>query len=377
MVIRGHVIQLVTTPVQEDYLARAAGVARFAYNWALEAWQDIYLVHTMDPSIPNTSEMELRRELNALKEKEFPWMLEVTKCAPQMAIQNLGKAFKNFFEKKGQYPRFKAKGRDDRFTISNDHFKVDGKKIRLPHIGWVSMREELRFQGKILSATVSKVADRWFVSIAVESGPIHSKPAKNHGKVGVDLGVNTLATLWKDDGRVEKIAGPRPMNNLLPRLQMLVQALARKVQGSNSRKKARLKLARLYARMANIRLDTLHKLTSMLSSNYSTVVIEDLDVRGMLASRKSGLLKRRKRGLARSIADMGFSEFRRQLEYKMSARGGELLVADRYFPSSKQCSECKLVFKELKQGQQTWTCMGCKTVHDRDTNASHNLWMLG
>lgn len=167
------------------------------------------------------------------------------------------------------------------------------------------------------------------------------------------------------------------MNNLLPRLQMLVQALARKVQGSNSRKKARLKLARLYARMANIRLDTLHKLTSMLSSNYSTVVIEDLDVRGMLAPRKSGLLKRRKRGLARSIADMGFSEFRRQLEYKMSARGGELLVADRYFPSSKQCSECKLVFKELKQGQQTWTCMGCKTVHDRDTNASHNLWMLG
>ena len=331
----------------------------------------------MDPTVPNTNEIELRRGLNALKKEHYPWMLEVTKCAPQMAIQNLGKAFKNFFEKKGQYPRFKAKGRDDRFTISNDHFKVDGKKIRLPHIGWVSMREELRFQGKILSATVSKVADRWFVSIAVESGPIHSKPAKNHGKVGVDLGVNTLATLWKDDGRVEKIAGPRPMNNLLPRLQMLVQALARKVQGSNSRKKARLKLARLYARMANIRLDTLHKLTSMLSSNYSTVVIEDLDVRGMLAPRKSGLLKRRKRGLARSIADMGFSEFRRQLEYKMSARGGELLVADRYFPSSKQCSECKLVFKELKQGQQTWTCMGCKTVHDRDTNASHNLWMLG
>ena len=225
--IRGHIIQLSPNLEQRDYFARAAGVARFAYNWALEAWQDIYLVHTMDPSIPNTSEMELRRELNALKEKEFPWMLEVTKCAPQMAIQNLGKAFKNFFEKKGQYPRFKAKGRDDRFTISNDHFKVDGKKIRLPHIGWVSMREELRFQGKILSATVSKVADRWFVSIAVESGPIHSKPAKNHGKVGVDLGVNTLATLWKDDGRVEKIAGPRPMNNLLPRLQMLVEALAR------------------------------------------------------------------------------------------------------------------------------------------------------
>ena len=367
--IRGHIIQLSPNPEQADYFARAAGVARFAYNWALDAWKDIYAVHMMDPSVPNTNEVELRRGLNTLKKEHYPWMLEVTKCAPQMAIKNLGKAFINFFEGNGAYPRYKAKGRDDRFTISNDHFKVVDKKIRLPHIGWVSMRESLRFQGKILSATVSKVADKWFVSIAVESGPIHSKPAKNHGKVGVDLGVNTLATLWKDDGTHQKILGPRPMKRFLVQLRKLSRTVARRVPGSNGREKARLKLARLYARMANIRQDTTHKLTCMLSRHYSTVVVEDLNVRGML--------ERGKRGLARAIADMGFFEFRRQLEYKMEARGGQVIVADRYFPSSKKCSHCDLVFKQLKQGQQKWTCMGCKTMHDRDVNASHNLWRVG
>ena len=377
MVIRGHIIQLSPNLEQRDYFARAAGVARFAYNWALDAWRDIYAVHTVDPTVPNTSEMELRRGLNALKKEQYPWMLEVTKCAPQIAIKNLGKAFINFFEGRGAYPRYRVKGRDDRFTISNDHFKVEGKKIRLPHIGWVSMREELRFQGKIMSATISKVADRWFVSIAVESGPIHSKPAKNHGKVGVDLGVNTLATLWRDDGTHEKIPGPRPMKRFLVQLRKLSKTVARRVPGSNGREKARLKLAKLYARMASIRKDTTHKLTTMLSSNYSTVVIEDLNVRGMLERGQPNMLKRQKRGLARSIADMGFFEFRRQLEYKMQARGGQVIVADRYFPSSKKCSHCDLVFKQLKQGQQKWTCMGCKTVHDRDVNASHNLWRVG
>ncbi len=367
--IRGHIIQLTPNAEQRDYFARAAGVARFAYNWALDVWRDIYAVHTVDPTVPNTSEMELRRGLNALKKEQYPWMLEVTKCAPQMAIKNLGRAFTNFFEGNGAYPRYKAKGRDDRFTISNDHFKVEGKKIRLPHIGWVPMRESLRFEGKILSATVSKVADRWFVSIAVEVAVLTLKPAKNQGKVGVDLGVNTLATLWKDNGTYQKVSSPRPMKRFLVQLRKLSKTVARRVPGSNGREKARLKLAKLYARMASIRKDTTHKLTTMLSSNYSTVVIEDLHVRGML--------KRQKRGLARSIADMGFFEFRRQLEYKMKARGGQVILADRYFPSSKKCSHCDLVFKELKQGQQRWTCMGCKTVHDRDVNASHNLWRVG
>ena len=367
--IRGHVIALNTTVAQEDYFVRAAGVARFAYNWALAAWKDIYDLHVLDPEVANTSEVELRRELNALKKTSYPWMLEVTKCAPQMAIKNLGKAFTHFFQGRGKYPRFKSKGRDDRFTISNDHFEVKDKAIRLPHLGWVSMRESLRFQGKIVSATVSKVAGRWFVSIAVEVASLSSKPAKNQGKVGIDLGVHTLATLWREDGTVEKVPGPRPMKELLPRLKMLARSVSRKMLGSNGREKARLKLARLHARIANIRKDTTHKLTSMLSSNYSKVVIEDLHVRGML--------QRSNRGLARAIADMGFYEFRRQLEYKMEARGGQVIVANRYFASSKTCSNCGLMFKQLGQGQKNWTCVGCHATHDRDENAARNLYNVG
>ena len=230
------------------------------------------------------------------------------------------------------------------------------------------MRESLRFEGKILSATVSKVAGHWYAIIAVETASLSSKLAKNHGKVGIDLGVNTSAVLWTDDGTHEAFMGLGPRYALLPKLRVLARLVSRKVKGSTSREKARLKLARLHARIANIRKDTMHKLTSHISRNYSTAVIEDLNVRGML--------QRSNRGLGRSIADMGFHEFRRQLEYKMDARGGQIIVANRYFASSKTCSHCGNVFKQLKQGQTSWTCATCNTLHDCDVNAAHNLWKV-
>lgn len=363
--IRGHKILLNTTPIHEHYFARAAGVARFSYNWALASWNDIYEIQLQDDSVQGTSEMELRRELNRIKKENFPWMLEVTKCAPQLAIKNLGKAFRNFFAGRARHPTFKVKGRDDRFSVSNDHVEIKGQNIRLPHIGWISMKEALRFDGKILSVTVSRTADKWYASIAVEVTSLNSKLAKNHGKVGVDLGVNTLVTLCKDNYTFEKIQGSRPLKRFFPKLRLLSQALSRKVKNSKSWNMARIKLAKLHARISNIRLDNTHKLTTMLSSNYSTIVIEDLDVRGMM--------QRSQRGLSRSIADMAFGEFRRQLAYKVEARGGELILANRYFPSSKRCSNCHFVFKALAQGQQKWTCVGCKKNHDRDENGSCNL----
>ena len=366
--IRGHIIALTTTPHQENYLVRAAGVARFAYNWALAAWKDIYALHVLDPDVPNTSEIELRRELNALKKESYPWMLEVTKCAPQMAIKNLGKAFTNFFEGRASYPKFKVKGRHDRFTISSDHFDIKEKQIRLPHIGWIPLRETLRFAGKILSATVFKVAGKWYVSVAVEVNSLELKPAKNQGKVGIDLGINTLATLCKDDGTFEKTQTLRPLKTYLPKLKELSRSLSRKVKYSGGWKKAKLKLARLHAKIANIRIDRTHKLTSMISSNYSTVVIEDLDVKGMLQGST--------RGFRRAVSDMAFYEFRRQLTYKVEARGGELIVADRYYPSSKTCFDCKTIFKGLRREQTSWTCAVCKTNHDRDENGSQNLWSV-
>ncbi|MGC9008291.1 MAG: RNA-guided endonuclease InsQ/TnpB family protein [Halothiobacillaceae bacterium] len=361
--IVAHKIALDPNNVQATYFARAAGVARFAYNWALDEWKRQYEARKVDPSRPKPSQMALRRQLNAIKREQFPWMLEVTKCAPQMAIIQLGEAFKNFWAGRARYPQPRKKGRDDRFTLTNDQFAIDGCLIRIPHLGWVRMRESLRFTGKLLSATISRVADRWFVSIAVDTNDPPKHHAENQGAVGVDLGVSALATLSTG----ETITGPKPHKALLNRLRRLSRSLSRKQKGSANRAKAKAKLAQLHARIANIRQDALHKLTSDITRRFHTIVIEDLNVRGMVKNRH----------LARSIADMGFHEFRRQLEYKAARRGGQVLVADRWFPSSKTCSSCGTVQEKMPLAIRQWACPDCGTTHDRDVNAARNLLAYG
>ncbi|GAB3377277.1 RNA-guided endonuclease InsQ/TnpB family protein [Azotobacter armeniacus] len=358
--ILAHKIALDPHNAQATYFARAAGVARFAFNWALVEWGRQYEAHKADPAQPKPSQAALRRQLNAIKREQFPWMLEVTKNAPQMAIIQLGEAFKNFFAGRAKHPRFRRKGMHDRFTLTNDQFALDGCRIRIPNLGWVRMREALRFSGKILSATISRVADRWFASITVDTQDLtHLPKAENQGVVGVDLGVSTLATLTTG----EVIAGPKAHAVLLKRLRRLSRSLSRKQKGSANSKKARARLARLHARIANIRQDALHQLTTSLTRRFPVIGIEDLNVAGMLKNR----------GLARAIADMGFFEFRRQLDYKSEMRGGEVVVADRWFASSKTCSCCGHVRESLPLAVRTWTCPDCQTRHDRDGNAAINL----
>jgi len=355
-----HKIALDPNNAQATYFARACGVARFAYNWALDEWKRQYDAWKADNSLPKPSQAALRRQLNAIKREQFPWMLEVTKCAPQMAIIQLGQAFQNFFAGRARYPQFRKKGVHDRFTLTNDQFDIDGCRIRIPNLGWVRMRESLRFAGKIMSATISRVADRWFVSIAVDTEDPPKCKAENQGIVGVDLGVSALATLSTGE---PPIPGPKPHKALLDRLRRLSRSLSRKQKGSRNRRKAKAKLARLHARIANIRLDALHKLTTEITRRFHTVGIEDLNVRGMMANRH----------LARSIADMSFHEFRRQLEYKAERRGGRVVVADRWFPSSKTCSACGSVQEAMPLSVRQWICPDCGTRHDRDLNAARNL----
>ena len=358
--IFAHKIALDPNNVQATYFARACGVARFAYNWALAEWKRQYEAAKADPSLPKPSQMALRRQLNAIKREQFPWMLEVTKCAPQMAIIQLGQAFQNFFAGRARYPQFRKKGVHDRFTLTNDQLDIDGSRIRIPNLGWVRMREPLRFEGKITSATVSRVADRWFVSIAVETQDTsHLRQAENQGAVGVDLGVKALATLSTG----EVVHGSKALAMLLSRLRRASRSLSRKVKGSANRKKARQRLARLHARIANIRQDGLHQLTSDLTRRFSAIVLEDLNVRGMV----------RNRHLARAVSDMGFAELRRQVEYKAAMRGGEVIFADRFYPSSKTCSACGHVLDVLPLSVREWTCPDCGSHHDRDLNAAVNL----
>lgn len=180
-----HRIRLDPNNVQATYLARAAGTARFAYNWALDAWKKHYEAWKIDPALPKPSEAALRRQLNAIKHAQFPWMSEVTKNAPQMAIMQLGRAFENFFAKRARFPSFRKKGRDDRFSLSNDQFRIKDERIRVLKLGWVRMREALRFAGHIVSASISRVADHWYASITVDTPEPAGPPAENQGAVGV------------------------------------------------------------------------------------------------------------------------------------------------------------------------------------------------
>ena len=366
--LRAHKIALAPNNAQATHLARACGVARFAYNWALAEWTRQYEAWKADNSLPKPNQMALRRQLNAIKRSEFPWMLEVTKCAPQLAIMQLGEAFRNFFAKRAKYPKFRRKGIHDRFSISNDQFQIEGRRIRIPNLGWVRMREALRFRGKIVSATISRVADRWFASICVSvsdtdhaaSLNLRSIPqAESQGAVGVDLGVSALAALSTG----EVISGPKALACLLPRLRRLSRSVARKQKGSANRRKARLKLARHYARSANIRADALHKLTTDLTRRFELIGIEDLNVKGMLSNRH----------LSRSVSDMGFFEFRRQLDYKARDTGSLVVIADRWFASIKTCSYCGWKLEELPLSVRSWTCPNCGAEHERDVNAAKNL----
>ena len=358
--IIAHKIALDPNAGQESYFARACGTARFAYNWALAEWKRQYLAGE------KPSEASLRRKLNSLKDEQFPWMREVTKNAPQQAIKNLGAAFKNFFAGTGQYPQFKKKGQHDSFRADNgpdkDHpnaVEVDGKCVKLPIIGWVKMREPLRFCGRVKSAVVSRTADRWFVSLSVEIE--HVPPIReNQAVVGVDLGIKALATLSDDAPPVES---PKALRRNLKKLKRLSRSLSRKVKGSANRRKAKVRIARLHARIANVRGDALHKLTTDLVRRFDIIGIEDLNVRGMMANGH----------LARAVADVGMSEFGRQLTYKAAMTGASIVVADRWFPSSKTCSDCGHVHAGLTLSDREWVCEECGVIHDRDRNAAINL----
>lgn len=357
--IIAHKITLNANNRQSTYFAKAAGVARFAYNWALGQWQLQYDASKLDANLPKPSQFSLRKQLNSIKAVEFPWMSEVTKCSPQMAIIQLGDAFSRFFKGQNAYPAFKKKGIHDSFTLSNDQFRVEGSRIRIPNLGWVRMRESLRFTGKILSATVSRRADKWFVSIAVDTEDKPKRAAENQGSIGVDLGVTTLATLSTG----EKVSNCKALGGSLKKLKRLNRQLSRKVKGSGNYWKAKLKLAKLHGKIADLRADTLHKLTSDLTCRFDTIAIEDLNVKGMVKNRC----------LARAIADVGFGEFRRQLAYKSAMRGNELVVIDRWFPSSKTCSCCGHKLDTLPLSVREWTCPACLSDHDRDINAAKNL----
>jgi len=357
MIVLSHKIKIKPTIKQEKYFRQACGTSRFAYNWGLAEWKKQY-----DNGLKPTH-FQIKKAFNAIKPVEFPWVFNVTKCAAEQAFSNLGSAFKRFFNGQGKYPKFKKKGLHDSFYLSNDQFKISENRIKIPKLGWVSLTESLRFCGdtiKILSATVSRIADKWFISISVQMETTPVKISKNQADaVGVDLGVKNLATLSNGS----TIEGGKPLKKHRCKLARMQRHLAKCTKGSKRYNRQKMKIARLHYRIRCIRQDGLHKLTHRLCQDFKIICIEDLNVKGMM----------KLRGLAKAISDMGFYDFKRQLEYKSSLFGNWISSVDRWFPSSKTCSNCGNKKEQLKLSERVYHCGKCGFKIDRDLNAAINI----
>jgi putative transposase len=346
---------------QGQALTRHAGMARYAFNWALDLCRAC-----LEAKEPVPDGMTLHRIWNGWKQGNAPWWAKVSKCAPQEAFRDLDRAFANF--RRGRrsgrwvgFPRFRKKGRDDRFRLTGAT-RVLPRAMALPRLGAIRTKEPTaKFSGRILSASVSREVDRWYVSLTVErdrpDAPFFSGPT-----VGVDVGLDCFAAL-SDGARVQ---APKPLAKNLKRLRRRSRALSRKKKGSANRRKAALALARLHRRVRNQRKDFLHKLTTHLARTKSVIVVEHLTVSGMVRNRR----------LARRIADAGWSEFRRMLGYKTLWHGSHLVVAPRFFASSRTCSACGAKRRDLALGDRVFACSRCGVKMDRDLNAALNLARL-
>ena len=374
-------VRLDPTPRQERLMASHAGAARFAYNAGLA-----HVKEALDNGEPaDWSHYSLRRwwnenkdELAVNKTTGEVWWSQNSKESYSGGLRSLAQGLSNWSKsRKGQrkgkrvgFPRFKSKNTVMRFAYSTGFTAPtagDPYGLKLPRIGRVHCMENVydRVNGaRLVRITVSRRAGNWCASLTVEreqpSSPAHTL---KRGAVGVDLGVKNLATL--SDGTV--IPNPRALGARLKALRKAQKALSRKVKGSARREKARERVARLYARVADVRADVINKATTMITRTYSVVCVEDLNVAGMVKNHS----------LARSLSDASLGEFRRQLEYKTARTGAVLRVVDRWFPSSKTCSNCGVVKAKLPLSERTFNCNDCGLSIDRDLNAAINIEVAG
>ena len=355
--IKAHKIRLNPTPEQAVYFAKAAGTRRFVWNWALAEWNRHY------EAGEKPTALKLKKYFNEIRREQFPWTWEVTKNASDQPFLDLGKAFTAFFEGKARRPRFKSKKRSKpSFYLANDQLELGDHRIWIPKLGWVNMAENLRFKGKVAGARITKTADWWFISIQVELPD--ALPEKKPAAVGIDVGLNRLATLSTGEG-VENQAF---LKTALKKLRQANKRLHRRKLGSKNREKARKQVARLHYRITCLRDDVLHKLTTRLANCYGIIGLEDLNLKGLLKNRK----------LARSFSDAALGRLVNLLMSKMEQRGGQVQKVGRFFPSSKTCHACGWKWEEMQLSDRVFlcqnpTCAYYQFVQDRDYNASLNI----
>ena len=373
-------VALDPTPAQERRFLSHAGAARFAFNAAL-----VHVKEAIEAGEkPEWSFYSLRKWWNhnkdelAVDDDGVIWWSDNSKEAYSYGVESLAKGLSNWSKsRKGTrkgcrvgFPKFKSKNKSTpRFAYATGSFGLidgDPKALKFPRIGRVHCMENVVARmgdARLLRMTISRRAGRWYASLTIEREDKTVKYAPKGGAVGVDLGIKTLATL--SDGTV--IENPRHLKKSEQKLKRAQRALSRKMPSSNRRAKARDKVARIHAHVANQRHDALHKLTTHLANKYSEISIENLNVLGMVKNHH----------LAKSVMDASFGKFRRQLEYKTARTGARLHVIDRWYPSSKTCSQCGRVKAKLSLSERTYRCEHCGLVIDRDLNAAININVAG
>lgn len=353
-------IELRPTPEQADYLDRACGARRHAYNQLL--------AHFGHNGVKWSKKAAVDYFMRVIRQ-QFPWYGELSSRVTRNAIDDLDNAFRNFFRrvKLGQkpgFPRFHRKGINDSFALrEKPKFDVAGRTLRIEKLATrIKLRQLPRFTGTHCQVTITKHAGKFYASILTDTTDYDRKDDAREPAVGVDFGVTSLATLSTG----EVVPANQKLKTNLRRLKRRQRRLSRKTRVSNRRAKAKLAVAKLHKRIADQRAAVLHEVSDMLTRRFDTIVIEDLAVKNMV----------RNRSLARAISDAGLGTLRRMIEYKAKLRGNGLVLADRFFPSSKTCSACGVIKDTLSLGERVFRCAACGHEQPRDLNAALNLLRL-
>lgn len=360
--LRAYKYALFPTFDQKETLAKIFGSVRFVYNLGLETKMQAWVTRRV-----NLNCIDLANQMKELKDTDAEWLNDCPSQALQMSLRNLDNAYTSFF-RGGGFPKFKSKHNKQSFQLPQG-VKVDYEKgkVFLPKLKWVDCILHRTFTGEIKTVTVSKTTTgKYFVSILVDNQKElpKKKPVVEQTAVGVDLGIKILATFSGDEPPVEN---PQWVRKSKRNLRVQQRSLNRKEKGTKRYEKQRLVVARLHERLKNQRDDYLHKVTTTILSKYDTVIVEDLNIKGMIKNHN----------LALAISEIGWHKFNTMLDYKADWQGKNLIRIGRFEPSSKLCSTCGKLNKELKLSDRHWTCQGCSTTHDRDRNAAENIKTFG
>jgi len=355
-IYKAYKFRIYPTKIQVDFLNKQFGAVRFIYNYFLNQ-RDTQFKETgkSDNYYAQTKTLMLMK-----KQKEFEWLKEINSQTCQQALQYLDAAYLKFFRKETAFPRFKKKKNYQSFCVPQ-HFKILEKGIIIPKLkSQIKGKFHREIIGEVKSLTISKTpSEKYFVSILVEQENKYKQT--NEGKIGIDLGIKDFVTL--SDGTKYSFS----VSKKTKKLKKLHHYFSKKQKDSKRKEKLRLKIAKIYEKITNSRLDFQHKLSNKLTDEYQTICLESLKIKNMMKNHK----------LAKVIGEASWYSFVNMLQYKGKWKGCDIVQIDQFYPSSKTCSVCNWKKEDLKLSERSWTCPNCRTEHDRDINAAKNILTYG